>query len=217
MGNPTVTPITESFHALGFLVSEAANHFCRDQGTITALALKAGTILGSQLSGGAATAAALGTNTGNGTFGAITAGSGAQVGGYAVEFDDATHYVVSDPAGHEVSHGTTGAAFSAGGLGFTITAGGTAFVPGDSFTVTVTATGVKYGAFDPTATNGLQNAAAILGYDTDASAADKQALIFGRGPMQVNASELVWGANVTTAGQKSAALAQLAAKGIIAR
>jgi hypothetical protein len=215
MGNPTVTPITEKFHALGFLVSEAPNHFSRDSAAITALALLAGTVLGA-LNTATAVAAALGTNTGNGTFGTITAGTATQGGDYTVEFDDATHFIVSDIGGSEIGHGTTGAAFSAGGLGFTITAGGTAFVPGDSFKVTVSVSAVKYGAFDPTATTGLQNAAAILGYDTDASAADKQATIFAR-HFQINASELVWGANVTTNGQKTAALAQLAAKGLIAR
>ena len=85
-------------------------------------------------------AAALGTNTGNGTFGTITVSAGAMAGAYAVEFDDATHYVVNSPDGALVGHGTTGVAFSAGGLAFTITAGGTPFVAGDSFTVTVTYT-----------------------------------------------------------------------------
>ena len=216
MGNPTVTPISEKFHALGFLVSEAPQHFSRDIAVITALALLAGTVLGSELSGQTGTYAALGTNTGNFTCGTVTVGTGAQLGDYTIEFDDPTHYVVADPGGHEVGHGTTGVAFSAGGLGFTLTAGGTAAVPGDSAKVTVAATGIKYSAFDPTATSGLQNAIAVLGYDTDASAADKSATIFAR-HCQVNTNELIWGANVTTGGQKTAALAQLAAKGIIAR
>jgi hypothetical protein len=86
---------------------------------------------------GTAVAAAQGTNTGNGTFGAITVGTQAQEGVYTVEFNDATHFVVSNPEGEQIGHGTAGAAFSAGGLGFTITAGGTAFVAADSFTVTV--------------------------------------------------------------------------------
>jgi hypothetical protein len=85
-------------------------------------------------------AVALGTNTGNGTFGTITVSAGASAGGYAIEFDDATHYVVNAPDGSLIGHGTTGSPFSAGGLAFTITAGGTAFVPGDSFTLTVTYT-----------------------------------------------------------------------------
>ena len=85
-------------------------------------------------------AAVAGTNTGNGTVGSLTTnGYAPTVGVYSVEFDDATHFVVSAPNGQEIGHGVAGTPFSAGGLTFTITAGGTAFVPGDSFTVTVAA------------------------------------------------------------------------------
>lgn len=219
MGNPTVTPIAENFHIGGFIVSEARGHLSRDQVVVlSGQNVLAGTVLGRQLVGATAAALALGTNTGNGTFGAITVGGLAQLGAYSVEFDDATHFVVSDPGGLEVGHGTTGVAFSAGGLGFTITAGGTAFVPGDSFTVTVTqgAAVFKYGAFDPTATTGFQNAVAIVYGDCNASAADKPAAVISR-EAEVNSSELVWGANVTTQAQKTAALAQLAVLNIIAR
>jgi hypothetical protein len=217
MGNPTVTPIVENFHALGFMVSEARGHLSRDQITVlSGQTLLAGTVLGRENVGATGTAAALGTNTGNGTFGTITVGTAALTGGYTVEFDAATLYVVSDPNGSEVGHGTTGAAFSAGGLGFTITAGGTAFVAGDSFTVTVVQGTLKYGAFDPTASAGFQTAVGILAYDCNASAADKIATAVTR-ECEVNSSELVWGANVTTAPQKTIALASLAALNIIAR
>jgi hypothetical protein len=216
MGNPTVTPIVENRHALGFLISEAFGHLSRDQITVlSGQTLLAGTVLGRELTGGAGVAAALGTNTGTGTFGAIAASSAALIGAYTVEFDDATHFVVTNPVGVEIGHGTTGVAFNTGGLTFTITAGGTAFAPGDSFTVTVTGA-YQYGAFDPTVTNGLQNAVAVLAYDCNASAAAKPATVISRNA-EVNASELVWGANVTTQGQKTAAQAQLAAFNIIAR
>jgi hypothetical protein len=89
---------------------------------------------------GTAVATAKGTNTGNGTFGAITVAAPAQAGAYVVSFDAATTFTVSDPEGVEIGHGSTGTAFSAGGLGFTITAGGTAFAAGDAFDVTVTLT-----------------------------------------------------------------------------
>jgi hypothetical protein len=56
---------------------------------------------------GTAVAAAQGTNTGNGTFGAITVGTQAQEGVYTVEFNDATHFVVSNPEGEQIGHGTT--------------------------------------------------------------------------------------------------------------
>lgn len=217
MGNPTVTPIQELRHAGGYVIWEPENGMVtRSQITLMSGAgvCTAGLVLGSQLTG-AAVAAALGTNTGNGTFGAITVGTSAKAGAYAVEFDDATHFVVSDPNGKEIGHGTTGTAFSAGGLGFTITAGGTAFLPADSFTVTVTQSAVLYAAYDPTATNGLQNACAIL-YSgrKDATSAAQKAVAHTSGPMRVNVGELIWGANVTTQQQQTAALAALAALGI---
>lgn len=220
MGNPTVTPITETRHEGGFIVMEPESRIDRDPITIASGAgvVTSGLVLGKKSVAGTAAAAALGANTGNGTFGAITVGAPAVSGAYTVEFDDATHYVVSSPVGAEVGHGTTAVAFSAGGLGFTITAGGTAFVPADSFTVTVAAGSGKFASFDPTAADGTEVAAGILysGY-RDATAADKNATGVVRGPVTVNASELVWGANVTTTPQKTAALATLAALGIVAR
>lgn len=215
-----MTIYTETLHAMGFLVSEDTKTRSRESYTIlSGQKLVAGTVLGAK-SVGAATAAALGTNTGNGTFGTITVGAPAVAGAYTVEFDDATHYVVTAPNGAEIGHGTTGAAFSAGGLGFTVTAGGTAFVPGDSFTVTVAAGSGKYVAFDPTAGDGSEVASAILMYDCDASAtgsnADTKSAVIVRAA-EVNASELVWGTGVTTTPQKTAALASLALNGIIAR
>lgn len=216
MGNPTTTPLYEQWHNGGFIVSEANGHRSRDKGTLTgAVMVYAGTVLGLQLSSETATAAALGTNTGNGTFGAITVANGTPAGAYAVEFDDATHFVVSNPSGQEIGHGTTGAAFNAGGLGFTITAGGTAFVPGDSFIVTVVVGTSKYAPLNLSATDGSQNAAGILFNQTDVTTVDKQATVVVRA-CEVNASELVWPATATAA-QIAAATAQLAALGIISR
>lgn len=218
MGTPKVTPLAELRHAGGYVIWDPSDGMLtRDTGLILSGAgiVTSGLVLGAELTGGAGVAAALGTNTGNGTFGAIVAGAASRIGVYTVEFDDATHYVVTDPLGAEVSHGTTGVAFAAGGLGFTITAGGTAFAPGDSFTVIVSGV-LKYAAYDPTATNGLQRAAAILwsGY-RDATSADVKAVLNVRGPMRVNANELVWGANVTTTPHKTVALTALQALGIL--
>ncbi|MDR3408465.1 MAG: head decoration protein [Methylovirgula sp.] len=217
MGNPTVTPITENWHAFGFIIQEPSNGMYTRQ-TITLKqgfgVLLAGTVLGAFLTG-AAVAAALGTNTGNGTFGAITVGGAASIGNYVVEFDSATTFVVSAPNGQEIGHGATGVAFSAGGLGFTITAGGTPFAAADSFTIAVTGT-LQYAPYDPTATNGLQNAVAILGSGRrDTTSAAQAAVAVVRGPIRVNVGELVWGANVTTNNQQTAALAALTALGIL--
>ena len=218
MGNPTITPLTELRHEGGYVVYDQSNGMITREAIILAAGAgvcTAGLVLGALLTATAA-AAPIPANTGNGTFGAIVAGTAVKAGAYTVEFDDPTHFVVSDPTGAEVGHGTTGAAFAAGGLSFTITAGATAFVPGDSFAVTVTVTATKYGPYDPTATDGHQVAAAILwsGF-RDATSFDRRAVANVRGPMKVQAAELVWGANVTTQLQQAAALAQLAKLGIL--
>lgn len=310
MGNPTVTPLVESFHDCGFIVSLANGHQSVDQGVLTGgVKVLSGTVLGVVGNALTAAAAALGANTGNGTFGAITvqaapgtmigtysllytsasaftvtapdgqtatgsngvafsalgigltmtaggtafvagdgftitttatpgnptfasaanagntgngtmgstsvAGYAAKAGAYSVEFDDATHYVVNDPTGIEVGHGTTGVAFKAGGLGFTITAGGTAFVPGDSFAVTVASGSGKYKPFDPANTDGSQNAVAILCFPKDVTSVDKNCTVVARGA-EVNASELVWPTGMNAAAI-AAATAQLKAVGILAR
>ncbi|HZU64978.1 MAG TPA: head decoration protein [Novosphingobium sp.] len=219
MGNPLVTPISELWHGWGFLVWEPSDGiYTREQISLAAGygIITAGTVLGALLTG-TATEVALGTNTGNGTFGAITVGTGAAQGNYVVEFDDATHFIVSSPTGVEIGHGTVGVAFSAGGIGFTITAGATAFAPADGFVITVAGT-LTYAPYDPTQTNGLQNAVAILGSGRkDTTNAAQKAAGVVRGPTVVNASELVWGANVTTAAQQQAGLAGLLANGIRAR
>lgn len=309
MGNPTYTPFQENWHNGGFLVSQANGHQSIEQGTLTGgVKVLAGTVLGTVLSALTAVAAALGTNTGNGTFGPITPqaapapmigtysvaltsasafsvtapdgqtatgtvgsafsglgvgftitagatpfvagdtfalvttatpgnptiassagtntgngtigtlsvqGYAAKAGVYSVEFDDATHFVVSDPTGAEIGHGTTGAVFKAGGLSFTITAGGTAFVPSDSFTITVAAGSSKYKPFDPANVDGSQIPSAILFASKDVTNMDKPCAVVVR-LAEVNASELVWPTGMGAAAI-AAALAQLKALTIIPR
>ncbi len=139
MGNPTYTPLQEVFHDGGFIVSQANGHRSIDQGTLTGAAkVYAGTLLGTVLAGATAASAALGTNTGNGVFGAVTVNTVAtQVGVYALLYTDATHFTVTAPDG-DTATGVNGTAFSALGIGFTMTTGGTAMVAGDGFTITVT-------------------------------------------------------------------------------
>lgn len=308
MGNPTVTPLVEAFHDAGFIVSEAPGHLSRDAIVLTGGAVvSAGAVLGQVTTGATASAAALGANTGNGTFGTITpvaqptmigvyallfssatafsvtapdgataagtvgvafsalgigftitaggtafvagdtfnitatqavgnpaiasapgtnTGNGTlgsltakgyapQVGAYQVEFDDATHFVVNSPSGQLVGHGTTGVAFAAGGLGFTITAGGTAFVPGDSFIVTVVAGSGKFRPWDPANADGSATAVGVLFGGRDVTSVDKAAVMMARN-CEVNTSELVFPTG-TSAAQIAAALAQLKTLAIIAR
>jgi hypothetical protein len=166
-----------------------------------------------------AVAAANGGNTGNGTSSAVTTtGHAPKLGVYTVEFDDATHYVVSDPTGIEVGHGVTGTAFSGGGLGFTITAGGTAFVAGDSFAVTVApnANANKYVTCIYTAVDGSQVPAAILYGTVDATLADQPAAGVTRAA-EVNASELIWDPSWSAAAIAASGLPGLIKLGIIPR
>ena len=88
-----------------------------------------------------ATAAALGTNTGNGAMGSITVSAGAMPGVYTLTIvEPGTNvgtFVVEDPLGNQVGDGVVASAFSAGGLAFTLADGSTDFVAGDSFAITV--------------------------------------------------------------------------------
>src|SRR5437764_1500973 len=124
MGNPTVTPFTERRHDGGYIVWEPSDGIVtRDQIIIVSGAgfVESGTVLGQIAHALTGSAAALGTNTGNPTFGAIAVGDPAVAGVYVLNFEDATHFIVEDPAGVEIGHGTTGVAFAAGGLSFTVT------------------------------------------------------------------------------------------------
>jgi hypothetical protein len=223
MGNPTVTPITERRHALGFLVGDVYDGmFSREQAYLAQGygVLTAGLVLG-RISVGAAAFAALGTNTGNPTCSAITVAQPAVAGEYDIQMDDATHFTVFQPIaggdgpGDELGHGVLGAAVALGGLGFTLTAGGTPCAAGDAFKITVAAGSGQLKPFDPTANDGSEVAAAILcsEYKDTTNAAQRCAVVDG-GPCKVNISELLWGANVTTTPQQTAALAQLKLLGI---
>lgn len=88
-----------------------------------------------------ASAAALGTNTGNGVMGAITVSIGAKKGDYVLTVvepgSNVGTFIVIDPDGKQIGDGVVASAFSAGGLAFTLADGATDFVAGDSFTITV--------------------------------------------------------------------------------
>ena len=67
-----------------------------------------------------------------------------------------------------------------------------------------------------TGTDGAQNAAAVLLYDVDATAADATGIVVLRGPAIVNRHEIVWPEGATEA-QITAATNALASLGIILR
>lgn len=223
MGVPTNPVFTENRHEGGFVVFDPSNGmFTREQGLIASGAglCLAGLVMAALLTGGAAVATPLGTNTGNGAIGAIVVGSAAQEGDYRlIIIEPAANggaFVVEDPLGSVIGHGTVGAPFSAGGLGFTLADGATDFVAGDCLLISVSGA-IKYVPYDPTSTSGAQRAAAILWSGArDATAADRRAVFNVRGPLRVQTAELDWGPGVTTDSHRKTALAQLAARGIIA-
>jgi hypothetical protein len=158
--------------------------------------LARGTVMG-QITLGAATAAATGGNTGNGTSSAVTrVGTKAIVGAYTILFTAATKFDVIDPNGRKLSSGTTGVAYS-DDIAFTITAGGTAFVAGDSFTVTVAAGSGKYIPSVTTAVDGSENPVCILADKCDPSAGDVTAGVYRTG--EFNSTALTFDTSWTAA------------------
>lgn len=212
-------PLTEPRYAGEFLVSEAPGSRSREAVTVlSGQNLLAGTVLG-KVAHGAATAAAVAGNTGNGTMGAVTLSVGVKVGVYRLTLvEPATNagaFVVEDPDGIVIGSGTVAVAFSAGGLAFTLADGSTDFAAGDAFTITVAAGSGKYKKYDPANTDGSEGAVGVLYADCDASAADAAGVIIAR-DAEVNEDLLVWFSGATT-NQKNTGKAQLAALGIIAR
>lgn len=73
----------------------------------------------------------------------------------------------------------------------------------------------KYQALNPAGADGAEKAAAVLGEHVDANAGDKPGVVIARGAV-VTLAELAWPVGITEA-QKTAALDELNALGIVAR
>lgn len=216
----TTTTFAEGAHTGEFLISECDQpNYSRDVVTlISGQNLGAGTVLGKITLAGA-TAAAFAGNTGTGTVGTITVSAGAKPGVYKVVMvEPGTNvgtYTVEDPDGVTIGTGVVASAFSAGGLAFTIS-DATDFVAGDGFNITVAAGSSKYTQFNQDASNGSQHAAGILYAAVDASGGDVTiAVIIARDAI-VNGDLLVWPSDIE-AGEKTAAIAELKAIGILVR
>lgn len=214
--------LTESLHPGDFMVSEAPGRLSR-QAVLIAAAVTTGLILGAATKGmgtfAAAAGVAGGSNTGNGTMGTPSAGVGAQVGSYTVEYIAPTLFNVIDPSGKLIGEGANSAAF-AGQIGFTMTAGTTPFAAGDKFTVAVTETDPadagEYLPLNLSATDGTENAAGISWDNyTPPSGGTMSGTAIVRNA-EVKGVNLTYpsGANST---QIAAINAQLAALGIIVR
>lgn len=203
----------------GDFVASTNNRGSMESATLaaTVAALVPGTVLGKRTIGTATAAAAAG-NTGNGAVSAVTVAAGAKVGVYRVMCiepgTDAGQFVVEDPNGVIIGRATVGVAFS-NQIGFTIADGATDFVAGDSFNVTVAAGNGQYQPLDLAATNGAAIAAGVLYGNAKINAGSKPIAVVAR-DAEVKLAALTWPDGITT-DEKTAALAQLAALGVIAR
>ncbi len=214
---------TEGTYLGDWLKWEQENRYSRDRVTVLAgsgaeRVLTSGMVLG-RITKGAATAAAVAGNTGDGTIGAVTVGAAAKPGLYRlVCIEPAVNggkFTVEDPDGILIGVATVGVEFTTQ-LTFTIADGATDFAAGDSFTITVAAGSGKVKQIDFAATDGSDAACGILALDATApDGADGAGVAIVRNAI-VSAAGLRW-PDGATAEQKSAAIAQLEALGILVR
>jgi Bacteriophage lambda head decoration protein D len=226
MGNPLVTPISESWHAGGFMVSKANGHRSIDDGTFASGSkYLPGTVLGQQTLGGATAAAKSGGNTGNGTCTGVSAQVHAVFGVYKaiceIAGTNSATWSLYAPDGEMIDqkeYSTSGgtAVFANDQIHATITDGATDSVVGDEFDITVAPGTGDYVNYNPTNTDGSQTVAAICYGYVDATNAAANGAIVTRA-CEVNASELVWDASVSNPTLVAAGVAGLKALGIIAR
>ena len=158
-------------------------------------------------------------NTGNGVMGTITLGGKAKAGDYVLTcieaVEDGGVFQVVDPDGVRLADLTVAVAYAGPHLNMTLAAGVTDFAAGDVFTVTVAEGSKKVVQINFSATDGSQIASGILLYDATApDGADAAGVALVRDAV-VMTSLLVW-PDGATEDQKTAALEQLAALGIIA-
>jgi hypothetical protein len=196
--------------------------YCREAVTVLAgagspRALALGTVLGAQIVADAVAVTPGAGNTGNGAAGPVALDKDAEIGTYVLTATSATKFEVATPSGDALKTLTVGQAYASSHISLTIAAGGTAFAAGDSFAIAVTAAAGKVTAIDPDADDGRQKPFGILlAAATAPDGVDAAGVALVRGPAIVDSAALTWPGSMSAA-QKSAALAQLAARGIIAR
>ncbi|HWL70422.1 MAG TPA: head decoration protein [Geminicoccus sp.] len=216
-----MTTFTETLgmRAGEFLVSEANGHRSREHILIPEnQTLVAGQVLG-KITTGAATAGAV-VGTGNGTMGAITLGKNAKPGVYTLRITEAAAnagaFEVTDPDGDVVGTGNVGSAFTSSHLSFTLADGSTDFAAGATIPITVAAGLGTYVPLAPSATNGSQIAAAILWEKRTTGAGETKRAVGIVRDAEFNADLITWPEGIS-GGDKTTALAQLAAAGLTPR
>lgn len=223
-----MTVLTEAARAASFILSEASGSRSRGNGVIAAsMTILAGMVLGKVgvNEGAISVAEATFAGTGNGTLtlGSPAYNAGVQEGSYKVTLVEVTtdggKFIVRRPDGTVDGQAIVGTAYN-GQIKFTIADGSTDFSGLAEFTVAVTIAAAadegRFKALDLAATDGAEAAAAIAIYavTTGVGETEKTALIVR--DAEVNGHQLAWPDGITT-DQKNAAIAQLAALGIIVR
>lgn len=218
--------LTERAHTGEFLRSEAPGHLSRETIIIDASqTLLAGQVLGKKTRGGVTvTAGAVvsgsGGTAGNGAIGTVTADDNAPAGRYWQLFvatvTNLGTFVIFKPDGSIDGVGHVGAAYN-GTINFTQADGSADFVVGDARPIDVSyaAGNGRYVVHDPEGINGSEVAAAILWADVTTAAGETAQAVGITRLAEVISARLVWDDH--DAGEKTAALAQLAAAFVIAR
>lgn len=214
--------LSEGKYAAEFLEFEVGEEYSRDAAVVlSGENLKAGHVVGRRLvSPTFGAAAVLGTNTGNGAFGAVTMGTnaGARRGVYTIVITEpGTNlgtFEVIGPDGKVSGDGVVGTLYD-NEIQFTLADGAVDFVAGDAFTVLVTGGTYKYKEYDVADADGGQRVAGISYGNYDATSADKPGVIVRRAAV-VRDADLTWFSGATTA-QKDEGRRQLEELGIIAR
>lgn len=208
--------IAEKNHAGAFLFWEGHRDHSRNEITLASgNDLEAGAVLGKKVTASSTSSADSG-NTGDGTIGSVSANSNAKGGRYTIAVvetpaADAGDFRVEDPHGELIGHAEVGVAFS-DEIDFTISDGATDFATGDTFYVDVDIDSEKYHELNPSATDGLEIAAAILYETVDASGGDKTTTAVDYQAV-VKDNEIVWPTGITS-DEKNNAKRQLEQLGI---
>lgn len=166
---------------------------------ITGQNLTRGAVLGKRTADTVAAAVA-GGNTGDGAFGAATAGNKVIAGTYTmtciVAATNAGLFSVQRPDGTRIADATVAVAYVSDDLNFTIADGSADFIVGDSFTILVSGDD-KALLSASAAVEGSAIPVGILTEDTDASAADVEAIVYTAGAFREE--DLVIGTGHTAA------------------
>jgi len=156
--------------------------------------------------------------TGTGLVSAFSLGSEAQNGAYRVQLlaTSATgEFEVIAPDGSKLKRGQVATAYASNHVNFTLANGGT-MTSGDYFIIVVAKGSEKVVAWTPGTYDGRHEAYGVLHGAVDASAGDVVGAATVRGPAAVKSSYLSWTSTIPTA-QRATGLAQLVARGIVAR